>query len=205
MDFYIEYFGTAASVIVAISLTQKNIKKLRILNLIGAAAFAVYGLFIRAWPVLGLNAFIAVIDIYYLIEMKRLKNYFELMQIDNPLDSIYLKRFLEFYGDDINGFIPSWKVESLNKYKAVFVLRNLLPVSLVLYVEKDDEVEIAVDYAIPAYRDMKNASYFFGEITEIFKEVKVFTAMSGSRKHNKYLEKIGFRFSDKLKKYQYQR
>lgn len=204
MNGMIEYFGTAASVIVAISLTQKNIKKLRILNLIGAAAFAVYGLFIMAWPVFGLNAFIAVIDVYYLIEMSRRKNYFELLNVDNPTQSVYVNRFLEFYMEDIKKFIPSFKEERLSQAKAVFILRDLLPVSLVMYIESESEIEIIIDYAIPAYRDMKNASFFLEKTAEIFNEGNAaIVTDAGSSLHNKYLEKAGFSYSDEKLRYIY--
>lgn len=204
MNLFIEYFGTAASVIVAISLTQKNIKRLRILNLAGSAAFAVYGFIISAWPVFGLNAFIGIINIYYLIEMKRRKNYFELLFIEHPADSAYLRRFLDFYNDDIKSFMPEFNLELTDNEKAVFVLRDVLPVSLVIYREGEAEVEILTDYAIPAYRDMKNSVFFFEKIAETFPgdKKKIFTE-AGSPVHNKYLKKIGFRFSEDTSRYYY--
>ena len=202
MNYYIEYFGTAASVLVAISLTQKNIKRLRILNLVGAGAFSIYGFFIHAWPVFGLNLFITVIDLYYLIEILRMKNYFEMMRIEEPSSSAYLKRFLEFYDEDIRKFIPDFKSDNIEGMKAVFILRDVLPVSLVIYDENTAEVEILLDYAIPSYRDMKNAKYFFDRIAETLKEEnRSFVSKTGSSIHNKYLEKLGFCYSDDKGKY----
>ena len=160
MEFPIEYFGTAASVIVAVSLTQKNIKRLRILNGIGAAAFALYGFLIGAWPVFGLNAFITIIDIYYLVDMKRRKDYFELLKLENPAESTYLQRFLDFYLEDIKKFMPGFGPEVLADASAVFVLRDMMPVSLVVYSETDEKIEIFADYALPAYRDMKIRGIF---------------------------------------------
>jgi len=197
MNGLIGYFGTAASVVVAISLTQKNIKRLRILNLIGAMGFAVYGFLISAWPVLGLNAFIAVIDAYYLIEMHKRENYFELLEIEEPSRSVYLRKFLDFYNDDIAEFMPEFDSKRLESFKAVFILRDLLP---------DSQIEIIVDYAIPAYRDMKNASYFFDKIAETFIEGEtLFITAPGSNLHNKYLEKIGFSFSNERNRYLYRK
>ncbi len=205
MSVPIEYFGTAASVIVAVSLTQKNIKKLRILSLIGSVAFAVYGFLITAWPVFGLNALIALINIYYLIEMKRMKNYFELLIIERPSESVYLRKFIEFYKDDIISFIPDFQPEIQDDYEAVFVLRDILPVSMVIYRKDGRNIDIIADYAVPAYRDMQNARYFFDRIADTFKEKNpVFTANQGSRLHNRYLQKIGFRFMNKERKYIYE-
>lgn len=207
MNIPIEYFGTAASVVIAVSLTQKNIKRLRILNLIGAVAFAVYGLFIEAWPVLGLNAFISIIDLYYLIEMKRSKNYFELLKIVNPEKSVYLRRFIEFYYDDIRGFIPDFDAAAaLKSTEVVFILRDVIPVSMVVYRQMDEGIEILADYAIKAYRDMKNASFFFEKIADMFnKKETVFYTRSGSALHNKYLCRIGFTYSDEKQLFVYRK
>lgn len=65
----IEILGIAAGVMVAISLTMKNIVTLRILNFIGCALFATYGWMIGSWPVVATNAYIACINVYFLMKM----------------------------------------------------------------------------------------------------------------------------------------
>ena len=65
----VEWFGFAASVVVAYSLMLKDMLKLRIWNLIGALMFAIYGGLIDAMPVLVLNAFIVVAYIYYIVKI----------------------------------------------------------------------------------------------------------------------------------------
>ena len=65
----VEWFGLAASVVVAYSLMLKDMLKLRIWNLIGAAMFVVYGGLIGALPVWLLNAFIVIADFYYIIKI----------------------------------------------------------------------------------------------------------------------------------------
>jgi hypothetical protein len=67
----VEVFGFVASVVVAISLMLKNMKWLRIVNGIGAVMFAVYGMLIQSYPVMILNAFIAIADAYYLVLILR--------------------------------------------------------------------------------------------------------------------------------------
>jgi hypothetical protein len=67
----VEWFGFAASVIVAYSLMLKDIFKLRCWNLVGALMFAAYGALIGALPVLVLNVFISLADIYYIIKIKQ--------------------------------------------------------------------------------------------------------------------------------------
>lgn len=67
----VEILGYAASIMVAISLTMKDIVKLRILNFIGCALFTAYGLMIDSWPVVLTNGFIACVNIYFLAKMQQ--------------------------------------------------------------------------------------------------------------------------------------
>ncbi|MBY8232563.1 YgjV family protein [Vibrio fluvialis] len=69
----VEIMGYAASIGVAISLTMKDIVKLRVLNFIGCALFVVYGLMINAWPVVATNTFIACVNVYFLFKMQQEK------------------------------------------------------------------------------------------------------------------------------------
>lgn len=67
----VEITGYAASTIVALSLTMKNVVSLRVLNLIGCSLFAIYGVMISAWPVTVTNSFITCINVYYLWKIQR--------------------------------------------------------------------------------------------------------------------------------------
>lgn len=69
----IEVIGYAASIMVALSLTMKNIVKLRVLNFIGCSLFVAYALMIDAWPVAATNAFIACVNAYFLVKMQQAK------------------------------------------------------------------------------------------------------------------------------------
>ncbi|WP_299688554.1 YgjV family protein [uncultured Vibrio sp.] len=69
----VEILGYAASVMVALSLTMKDIVRLRVLNFIGCALFTVYGVIIDAWPVAVTNGFIACVNIYFLAKMQKEK------------------------------------------------------------------------------------------------------------------------------------
>lgn len=70
----IEIIGYAASVMVAISLMMKDIIWLRCLNFTGCTLFVIYGSSIEAWPVAGMNAFVACINVYHLLKLYRNRN-----------------------------------------------------------------------------------------------------------------------------------
>jgi len=67
----VEWFGLAASVIVAYSLMLKDMLRLRCWNLLGALMFSVYGGLIGALPVLVLNVFISIADVYYIVKIRQ--------------------------------------------------------------------------------------------------------------------------------------
>ncbi|MDR2685151.1 MAG: hypothetical protein LBB23_00050 [Rickettsiales bacterium] len=63
----IESIGIIAGVIVAISFIFKD-RRLRLLNIIGAALFILYGMFIESYPIMGLNAFAIIVNAYKVLE-----------------------------------------------------------------------------------------------------------------------------------------
>ena len=66
-----EMLGYLASVFVALSLMMRSLTKLRVINLIGSVLFTAYGLIISAYPVAVVNAFIVLVNIYYLQQTLR--------------------------------------------------------------------------------------------------------------------------------------
>lgn len=72
MENYTEFIGYAASAFIVISfLIHDNMRLLRMINGIGCVLFVIYGYFIDSWPVIIPNAFIFVVQIYYLFIHKK--------------------------------------------------------------------------------------------------------------------------------------
>jgi hypothetical protein len=63
-----EIIGIVATSFVLLSFIMNDIKKVRIINIIGAALFVVYGVLIGAFSTWVLNAALILIHIYYLIK-----------------------------------------------------------------------------------------------------------------------------------------
>ncbi|WP_439327572.1 YgjV family protein [Lonepinella sp. BR2357] len=70
---YIEILGYVAMILVSGSFLLKDIVKLRLVNLIGAICFIIYGLLISSWPVAGLNIFVACVNGYYISQSMKAK------------------------------------------------------------------------------------------------------------------------------------
>lgn len=189
-----EIVGYTGSVLVALSLTMRNVFRLRIINFFGASTFAVYGFLVDAYPVLLLNSFISLVDVYYLWDMFRRQDHFSLMPVLDDSHP-YLNKFVDFHFTDIKKFFPDFSKETLNSAECYFILRNLMPVGIFVFEGKNEkEVFVHLDYAIPDYRDLKNAKYLYSAETNFLKNrgFKKLLTRSEISKHIKYLKNNGF-------------
>lgn len=66
-----EAIGVVASVIVLISFALNGEKKIRIINIIGALLFVIYGIFINAFSVWFLNGALVLVHTYKLIKLNK--------------------------------------------------------------------------------------------------------------------------------------
>jgi hypothetical protein len=66
------YIGYSASLFIVLSFILKDIRKIRVVNLIGCICFVIYGIFSgMLWPVIIPNGIICLIQIYYLVIDKK--------------------------------------------------------------------------------------------------------------------------------------
>ena len=195
-----EAIGYAGSLLVCFSLCIKHIKGLRIVNMIGSIIFIIYGFLITARPVMVLNGFAVIVNIYYLLQIKNESGRSDIFDVlfVHSIENDILQRFVRFHGDDICRFNPSFnpdlKTGTLVGAEYCFILRETLPVSLVAYKRgEDEEIDILLDYVIPAFRDFKNAQFFFSNvINRIAVPGSVFIARGEVKAHTNYLKRIGF-------------
>ena len=195
-----EGIGIIASILVSASLCMKRIRGLRIVNLIGSAIFIGYGFLINSISILLLNGFTVIVNVYYLLQMRNetsRTDLFDVLFVDS-LDDDMLQRFVRFHGDDMCNFNPSFnpdlKTGTLVGAECCFILRETMPVSLVAYKRgEDEEITILMDYVIPAFRDLKNAQFFFSNVVNrIATPGSVFLAKGEVKGHTNYLRRIGF-------------
>lgn len=189
----LEWIGYLASVIVALSLAMSSIVKFRWINLIGASTFSIYGFLIGALPVGFLNALIALIDVYFLYTIYSRKEVFETLEIRS--DNKYLLRFLDFHDKEIQKYFPEFTYKPEMNTISFFVLRNMSVAGLFLAHREDEStLKVGLDYVIPEYRDFKNGRYIYSHLKNSFIEngFKKVVSAGQSKKHSKYLKKIGF-------------
>ena len=188
----VELIGYLGSILVAISLMMKSLLRLRIINLIGALFFTIYGVLLGAYPVAFVNGIIVCIDLYYLVQMWRQKDFFTFLEV-SPHGK-YLNAFVDFYRDDIQEIIPSYTHESGDDLLCFFILRNMMPAGLFIAKIQGEEAYIQLDYVIPNYRDFQVARFIFEDNAAFFRQrgIRRFLSDGGSPIHQRYLEKMEF-------------
>jgi len=202
MSFNIWYegIGLTASLLIALSMTMRHIRSLRIINLMGCIVFVAYGILIQSLSVTFLNVFTIAVNVIFLvnhrIEQARPEAFDVLFK--NTGDDEYIRRFIFHHTKDIVHFFPSFDPDpetgTLAGTECCLILRQTLPVSLVSFRRTTGgEISVVLDYAVPAYRDYKNGKFFFEKaVSQIASPGTVFTAVGEVPAHVSYLKKLGF-------------
>ncbi len=198
LSFIYEIVGYTGSLLVALSLTMKSLQRLRVINMVGALFFIAYGLLIGAFPIALLNGLTLGVNAYNLWRMLQQRDYFTLMEI-RP-DSAYLRRFLEFYRKEISELIPTYLFKPDGDQMVIFILRNMVPVGLVIVKQTGDMAKIFLDFVIPGYRDFRAGKFIFDESADYFwqKGIKRLVSAPGSPRHESYLKRVGFELEQEL-------
>ena len=148
-----------------------------------------------AYPVLAVNAYIVLINVVFLKRMQPGRSEaFDLLALDR-IENRYLQRFLEFHGRDIRRFFPGIDFASFAGSRVVLILRDVLPVGVVICERTDDRtLTIKLDYVIPAYRDFRCAEYFYKSWDDIIDCGGVCRFVTTGRvdAHRAYLKRMGF-------------
>lgn len=189
-----DLIGYLASALIVLSLLMASVLKLRVINLVGAFVFTLYGVLIDSAPVVLTNGAIVLIDVYYLWKMWReraAESYFEV--VEWPTDGVYLPRFLRFHAEDIARSQPHFDGVR-DDHVAFVVLRDAQPVGAVLVRDPGDgTAAVDLDYVVPAHRDFQAGAHVFGPHGPFAtRGIRQVTAVADTSGHRRYLERLGF-------------
>lgn len=190
----LDWIGYIASLIVLVSLVMSSIVKLRVINLVGATMFAIYGFMIGSLPTGFMNVGIVFVNIYYLVGMYKSKEYFHLLSVEKS--SHYFSHFIDFYKEDISKYSKIQDFDTDNKTMSYYVLRNLVTAGIFIATELDPKtLKIELDYAVPEYRDFKVGKYLYETHKELFTKAGYNKLLIEpvSPKQEKYIQRMGFR------------
>ncbi len=194
---WLEWLGYLSSVIVAISLTMSSIIKLRLLNLVGGIAFAVYGFMIGSLPVGFLNTFIVCVNIFYLYKIYAKKDVFKLLKI-NFSDS-YLNYYLDYNKNEIKQFFPGFTLVNLSDEKENVLIFSLLRDEVIagvfIGIKSNNTLTVVLDYVSAPYRDLKPGEFLYHQNNAFFMENEIhrIEISSDNEDHINYLKKMNFK------------
>nr|NLD41816.1 YgjV family protein [Actinomycetales bacterium] len=185
-----EIIGWIGSGIVVVSMLQKRITRLRLVNLVGSLVSLAYSVAISAWPLAGLNAVLAVIQIYHLLRLWRTRDderTYHAM-VTRP-ESEIVQYIVDRHQAEIRAFFPAFHGSEHSDLAFVVMNRDQV-VGIVLATQDGEVAELDVDYVVPAYRDFTPGRFVFGR-SSAWKGLgvrRVRSAIGGLD----YYEKIGF-------------
>lgn len=188
----LQLLGYAASALIVTSMLMRSIVRLRMINLLGAATFSVYGFLIGAYPVGILNLLTTTINVIQLIRLQRRQEIFRILEI-SP-DSPYLRYFLDFQAADIARFFPNFRYERAENAIVLLVLRDLIPAGMLLGRIEGTTLIVELDYVVPQYRDLKVGRFLFMDEAEFFRKRGLTQILSPADAdvHAQYLRRVGF-------------
>lgn len=186
--------GYLATVFLGISLMTKNSIRFRWINGAGCLAFVAYGFLIDAVPVLISNLLLLVINIYYLVELYRKEDYFDLIEFKG--DEKLVQKFMSFYEKDIQAYFPDYAPSPAENRIRFVILRNLVIANIFIAEMKEDGVaEVLLNFTIPQFRDNKVGKFLLNSKSDYLTEKGIrelhYEKVIHSG-HAKFLRVIGF-------------
>lgn len=188
---WVEAVGYIASALVVLSLTRSRVLHLRVLSLVGALMFGIYGVLIASVPIALTNAAITFVNLWHLGRIVTGREDFSLLEV--PIDSPYLRRFLEFHADEIGAAQPDY-TGIRDGDTVVMVLRDMVPAAVVVGRPRDHHFRVYLDFAIPRYRDFKMGAWFYGRRSDFFDRLDCHSILATAHTpiQRRYLVRSGF-------------
>lgn len=188
-----EVIGWTGSAVLVISLLQTQLLRLRLINLVGCVILLGYNAVVGVWPMVGLNAVLALINVVYLWRMMRTRHdaaSFTVLPV-GPADA-YLRHILTLFGSDIARFNPDFRYDPQDGHAAFLVQQGAETVGVVLVEDAGDGVaQVVLDWVTPRHRDLSPGEFVYGS-SGLFTERGFRTVLSPPGMVQPHFERLGF-------------
>lgn len=194
MDVWLEVIGWVGSAVLVLSLAQARVLRFRLLNLVASVVLTGYNAALGVWPMVAMNAVIAVLDAYHLVRLLRSRDdeaTYEVVRV-RP-DDEYLAHVLASHATDIDKHNPGWVAEPADR-SAFLVVRETETVGVVLVRDEGEgEGRVELDYVLPRFRDFSVGKFVYrhgGRLTGQGLERLVADTRMPDQDH--YFPRVGF-------------
>ncbi len=161
---WLDLIGWAGSALLVWSLLQSRILRLRVLNLIGSLVLLGYNGVLHVWPMVGLNAVLAGINVWYLRRLLVTRHDDRTYSvIEVGTDDEFLAHTLRRHGPDIARFNPGFAWDGGGGGRSAYlVVSGDETVGVVLVRDVGDGVaRVDLDYVTPRFRDFTPGEFVY--------------------------------------------
>lgn len=193
---WLSLIGWGGSALVVVSLLQTRILRLRLLNLTGSLVLVGFNAAIAVWPMVGMNAVLAVINavnLWWLLRHAHDEGEYAVIEV-TPANA-YLRHVLDTHRQDIARFNPDFDEAGADRSDYAFLVqRGERTVGVVLAHDAGGgAAQVDLDYVLPKYRDFTPGEF-------VYRRSDVFTSHGFSRvlaprrmrRSATYLRRVGF-------------
>lgn len=156
-----ELVGWIGSAVIVFSMLQQRITRLRTINLVGCVIAVLYNFAVGVWPMVALNAVLALIQVVHLIGIARRRHDPAAYSVvrARPEDDV-VTSLIARHRDDVDRFTP----RGIDDATMAFVVMSAdTVIGAVLAHEAEDGVAVVdMDWVAPAYRDFTPGEFVFG-------------------------------------------
>jgi hypothetical protein len=189
---WLEVIGWVGSAVLVWSLLQSRILRLRLLNLTGSVILLAYNAALQVWPMVGLNAVLAVINVIHirqLVATRHDERAYTVVEV--PPEDAYLAHLLRVHEADIRRFNPG--LDTGTATHALLVLKGDETVGFVLVHDDGDGVaRVVLDYVTERFRDFSPGEFVYRH-SRWFTDRGFHTIVSPPGMVRPYYGRLGFR------------
>ena len=194
-DHWLDVLGWGGSALLVYSLLQERVLRFRTLNLAATVVLLVFNALISVWPMVGMNAVLAVINVWFIVKLlgeRHDQEAFEVLEVGT--DDVYLAHVLASHAADVRRHQPDW--DGVHDGDHAFIVQRCDETVGVVVVRPDGDVaRVRLDYVTPRYRDFTPGEFVWrrsGALDELrrlgFRQVLTSPHMVGA-----YYRHVGFR------------
>jgi len=192
-DHWLDVLGWGGSALLVMSLLQSRVLRFRALNLVACLILLVFNGLIEVWPMVGMNAVLAAINIWFLVALSRERHDEEVFDVvEVNVHDEYFRHILKTHELDIRTFQPDFGTRPDEGQVAFVIVKRDEMVGMVLLRREGDVARVELDYVTPKYRDF-SVGEFVWRRSGVLKEKGFRHVMTSPHMVSPYYEHVGFR------------
>lgn len=189
---WIDVLGWGGSALLVYSLLQARVLRFRTLNLLATLVLLAFNAIIGVWPMVGMNAVLAVINVVFIVRLlgeRHDQEAFEVLPVSTG--DAYLAHVLRQHAADVARFQPDW--DGVADGDHAFVVQRADETVGVVVVRTDGDVaRVRLDYVTPRYRDFTPGEFVWRH-SDALRDLGVRHVLTSPHMVGAYYARIGFR------------